>query len=307
MKKVLVLILLLLTAPAMAAVTITLTENPAESGIVEVSYSCSDANLPRAFGLNVDVSGDEKGHTGIQITGVTNVNSNFRVYPTAIQNDPCGKIGGSPVVGSIPSGYGTGIILEMSTLHGVGDPCGFVNPPPASALLCKIVTAGKANGFGITNNFGKVTVSENTQRGGVVMENYLLDPSDNLPQSVYVGQPCINSAAGAKYTTWLAWDYPECWCYKKQCNGDLNGASFWGRPVANNDLSLFKLAFGKTDAELRNVSEAGVPGICADLNYAAFWGRRVANNDLGTFKTYFGDAEATVPICPDTNMNFWTN
>lgn len=296
MKKVLVLMLLLLTAPAMAAVTITLTENPAESGIVEVSYSCSDADLPRAFGLDVTVSG------ACEITGVTNVNSNFRVYPTAIKNDPAGKIGGSPVVGSLPSGAGGSISLEMSTLYGVGDPCGFVNPPAASGLLCKIVTGGTVNSFGITNGYGQVTVSENTQRGGVVMENYLLDPGDNLPQTTWAGQPCL-SGGDLPAGVWQAWGAPECWCYKKQCRGDTDGNRLLNRPVYGVDLATFRDAFAKFDAQLQLVPN----GICADLDHAPLLNRRVYGADLATFRNYFAKFYTLVPDCPNTNINFWTN
>jgi hypothetical protein len=116
----------------------------------------------------------------------------------------------------------------------------------------------------------------------------------NYPECIEVVVPteCMKTTA-TEYGDWVTWGKPNCWCYRKQCMGDLNGASFFGKPVTLTDLNLFKLAFNKTDAELALVTD----GICADLNHAAFFGKRVTLTDLNTFKLYFNKAEAEVPCC----------
>lgn len=106
------------------------------------------------------------------------------------------------------------------------------------------------------------------------------------------------------YTAWTTtWSSNPCWCYRKQCRGDTNGTSAFGKPVSTTDLDLFKLAFGKTNAELLAITN----GICADLNHTAAFGKQVTTTDLDIFKLYFGIAEASVPQCPSTNINAWTN
>jgi hypothetical protein len=270
MRKVLVLLLLLLTAPAMADITITLTENPANT--IEVSYSSSDSNVPRGFGLDIDAIGD------VNIVSVTDVDPNFRVYPTAIANDPCGQIGGSPVVGTLPAGTGNDIILEMATLYGTGDPCGFTSPPPTSALLCKInldVPTG-----------GKLRVSANAARNGIVMEDYMTDPCDNLPQEINLGK-CfyVNrvfnkgiTVTSAMYTTWSGGAVSEasCWCCEAQKygNGAYGGASA-GR-VDTVDLGALKLSWFKRPGQ------AGY-NACVDFGVGSGT-NRVDTVDLGVLK-----------------------
>jgi hypothetical protein len=106
------------------------------------------------------------------------------------------------------------------------------------------------------------------------------------------------------YTAWKnTWGMPKCWCFRKQCKGDVNGSSSFGKPVSGTDLDLFKLAFNKTDAELALVTN----GICADLNHAASFGKRVTGTDNDTFKLNFNVAEASVLECASTHINFWTN
>jgi len=97
--------------------------------------------------------------------------------------------------------------------------------------------------------------------------------------------------ADGEYEIWVQWNKPECWCYDRQCQGDINGASFFGKPVTLSDLAVFKAAFHKTDEQLRLVPD----GICADLNHLPFFGKRVSLSDLTTFKQYFNLPESQVP------------
>lgn len=91
------------------------------------------------------------------------------------------------------------------------------------------------------------------------------------------------------YQEWVRVGKPACWCYHRQCYGDINGSSFLGKPVTGADLLIFKAAF--------NQAELPEGGICADLNHASFFGKRVTGADLVIFKEYFYLPEEQVPDC----------
>ena len=117
---------------------------------------------------------------------------------------------------------------------------------------------------------------------------------------------CLKETA-PEYDIWDEFGRPECWCYKKQCRGDINGKPFLGKPVTGADLIIFKAAFNKTDADLALVPN----GICADLNHTTFLGKRVTGADLIIFKAYFNKADSVVPVCDQLPIitgpyNFWT-
>ena len=111
---------------------------------------------------------------------------------------------------------------------------------------------------------------------------------------------CMKDTA-PEYVDWAAWDKPDCWCYRKQCRGDLNGKSFFGKPVTLSDLNMFKIPFNITDAELELIPN----GICADLDHAPFFGKRITISDVNIFKTYFNQPDANVPDCDSTHYNYW--
>ncbi len=111
----------------------------------------------------------------------------------------------------------------------------------------------------------------------------------------FITIPCIADDCFTEidpvYSVWVDWGRPACWCYPRQCNGDIDGVSFLGKPVTGVDLIIFKAAFNKTDAELALVPD----GICADLNHSSFLGKRVSLADLIIFKAYFLQPESQVP------------
>jgi hypothetical protein len=147
------------------------------------------------------------------------------------------------------------------------------------------------------------TVALDTLRGGAVGDNLTVNAAGlgNVCLAAPVTD-CVKSTASF-YSAWVAWGKPACWCYQKNCRGDLNGSSFLGKPVTSADLTLFKNAYNKSDADLALVAN----GICADINRSAFLGKRVTSADLTEFKKYYNLAEASVPVCDMTNYNFWTN
>jgi hypothetical protein len=127
----------------------------------------------------------------------------------------------------------------------------------------------------------------------------------NLPAALPITcapPECLMNTA-PEYVVWEAWGKPDCWCYRKQCNGDINGTSFLGKPVTTADLNTFKAAFNVTDTVLATVTD----GICADLNHGSFLGKRVTTADLNTFKQYFNVADSLVPECDGTYINEWKN
>jgi len=111
---------------------------------------------------------------------------------------------------------------------------------------------------------------------------------------------CMKGTA-PEYADWENWGKPACWCYARQCRGDINGTSFFGKPVTISDLDTLKLAFNQPDPNVMAIEN----GICADLNHAPFFGKRVTLSDLDTFKQYFNKPEADVPECDMTDFNFW--
>jgi len=128
-----------------------------------------------------------------------------------------------------------------------------------------------------------------------------------------VEEECIKTTA-PEYADWVLpiWNKPDCWCYKKQCKGDINGSSFLGKPITLSDLNVFKAAFNQVDSVVEGIDG----GICADLNHAAFLGKRVTLSDLNVFKANFNVIESLVDCCDDNQdcvleatdkYNFWTN
>jgi hypothetical protein len=78
--------------------------------------------------------------------------------------------------------------------------------------------------------------------------------------------------------------------------------------VQSADLTEFRAAFLKTDAELATIPN----GICADLDHKKILEKRVGPADLTIFRTYFLQPDASVPICDQPPIytgpyNFWTS
>jgi hypothetical protein len=119
---------------------------------------------------------------------------------------------------------------------------------------------------------------------------------------------CMKPSA-PEYATWVSYGKPDCWCYCRQCRGDIDGKSdFIGKPVVLDDLTIFKSAYGKTLEEV-----LAIPGaICADLDHKSdFLGKPVVLDDLTIFKTYYGQPVTLVPYCDQPPIytgpyNYWT-
>jgi O-glycosyl hydrolase len=142
----------------------------------------------------------------------------------------------------------------------------------------------------------------------LIVNDGLLDSQPDYVDVDVIG--CLSSGA-PEYADWTVWGKPDCWCYDRQCRGDIDGRKIvsW---VSLADLNLLKSAFNKADTILKNIPN----GICADLNHAKTGGVRVQTADFHILKSFFDKAETSVPCC-DANAdcalqendkyNFWTN
>jgi hypothetical protein len=111
---------------------------------------------------------------------------------------------------------------------------------------------------------------------------------------------CMKSTA-TEYIDWVNWGRPSCWCFQRQCRGDINGTKNlqW---VNLLDLNLLKATYQKNDTQIGQITN----GICTDLNHAKNL-QRVNLLDLNILKSYYQKNDTQVPVCPSTNYNFWTN
>jgi subtilisin family serine protease len=113
------------------------------------------------------------------------------------------------------------------------------------------------------------------------------------------------SADADEHGDWAAWGKPDCWCYRRQCRGDVDGlilGPFW---VSLTDLGLFRAAYNKTDNQLSGND------ICADLDHTKVGPYRVNSSDLSIIQTYLNQLEPSVPVCDCSPVitgpyNFWT-
>jgi hypothetical protein len=313
MKKLILVLALVLVASPAFALNLTLTQQGTTS-VYDLGYAGADpGNLPRAFALDVVVTG------GATISAVTPTMTGestsgtpgYGIFPGTIAIDGNGVVTsyGSPVAPDTdPGASGTGIgtdevILELGSLY-VGGP----NAPGTSGLLCTLtLNCGGASA-------GKITVSEeDTYRGGVVLE-------DGTSATVAAKDAnscvldCLNQAVVpvAEWDAWVAWGKPNCWCYKRQCRGDTDGVIAGPYWVSIGDLNLLRSAYNKFDATLATITN----GICADLDHIKSGPYRVAISDLNALRSYYNKFVGSVPCCdanqdciltPPEKWNFWTN
>ena len=185
-KLIVVLMLLLLVSPALAAVDVTAIR---VGNLVIVKYDATtEPNLPRAFALDITV---DSGAVIKKNPGRATIGSacedpyeygDFDIFPGSAGvdiNDTTGQIDsyGSSVADpcDFPSdtklGYGTnGITFEGGTLYAPTGP-GSPNAPPLTGILLKFWICQDAN----------VTITENTVRGGIVLEDGTNPVTTNLP------------------------------------------------------------------------------------------------------------------------------
>lgn len=293
MKSLMAIMVLVMAVPAMAVVNFTATD--AGSGKLQIAYTTTDGDLPRGVALRVSLSDGAV----VDTTVAPVVDAAFNTFIDWAYSNPLNyAVGnGHPLAKATEAGALAADASDFSICMGVLDQGGNQAAGPASsANLVTIQLKGTAD--------TTVTITGDTLRGPAsgVVGSVL---SSNLPLTVVVklGAPieCVKSTASF-YNDWVKYGKPACWCYVRQCRGDLDGKSALNKPVTLVDLNTFKLAFNIGDAELALVNN----GICADLNHAAALNKRVTLVDLNEFKKYFNTLVGSVPECAlEPNYNFW--
>jgi hypothetical protein len=259
---------LMLASPALAAVDIWCANSPGdEPNVLTVYYDATgeDPDLVRAFALDIVADND------VNITDVCDLSTYYWVHPGSIvivdgvvTNE--GSIVCEPDVG--PAGQ-TGtpdtnwITVEMASLYAATDPCHPTAPPNQGELL-KFTVNGNCC----------ITLSENTVRGGVVMEDPDADPTAN-----FTGV-CVE-------TCW----YPECWDCPRQCHGDADCSGF----VDTSDWPTFRDGFGHYYPDQWYIANA-----CSDYNRDG----GIDTTDWPQFRDYFGKSPPADCIPGDINHIF---
>ena len=263
-KMLLVLAMLVFASPAMAA-TVAVSLEEVDTHSVEVSYVAS-ANVS-GFGLVVSVdAGTIVSVTAEHVGDCNATEKGFGIFPESFAAeldaaDPNWGDGNyTPVApNTAPGAAGTGIgfdtvILEMGALYEDGF------APLTSGVLCTIVVSADCD----------ITVAADATRGNVVMED--------TTEASFTGDTITIPSC----------DYPACWDYATQCNGDSDGDT----DVDTLDWPYFRDGFGK-------VYPAAGYQPCADYDHDG----DTDTIDWPKFRDYFGKtAPATCPAVTIPNI-----
>ena len=319
MRKIsLILVMFMLTAPALADVIITVDQNDTDADSFNVTYEVDDGERVRAIALDIIA------HNDVNIVDVNDFHAGessqwtakgYGIFPSnfASEIDPedpdedWDNSGYTPLGNEADypddtlEGLDTnGITVEMGSLY-VDE----VNKPDTSGLLMEIVLDPNHH-----EECNKISLALNLIRGGIVLEDGNSPPPEDIILVDWIRdvEECLigGNAHAGEYNDWAnpLWNKPDCWCYCRQCRGDINGKKlglFW---VQSADLAIFRSAFFKNDAALAAIPD----GICADLNHKKLGLFRVQAADLTIFRTYF--FKTVVPKCDATPVitgpfNFW--
>ncbi|MHC4743538.1 MAG: hypothetical protein ACYS8Z_16615, partial [Planctomycetota bacterium] len=237
----LILTVLLVSAPAMATVTITVEQDASNERKVWIGYESDEAELIRAFALDIEVTdgniievndyaiGDDNGGYGIFPGSFAA--APVVVNPTTGQVDTWDVVGYSPVAppGAPDSlgGLGTsGVTIEMGSLYDTAA------PSSTSGILCSVT---------VDDNVWELCVTANALRGNVVLESGAEVVDLVLGDD---GQPlCLDfqhcEVPLDQCEDWVAVGKPSCWMgamapgpwpganptWAYQCDGDADGLS----------------------------------------------------------------------------------
>jgi len=207
----------------------------------------------------------------------------------------------------LPGIDSNGITIEMGSLY---SPTGDNSPNAPKTGIRKLLK------FKVCHVFAgcKVKIRENTARGGIVLTNagspsVVNSPGYTFPPQLecLIGGNADGTVPGSEYAAWAAWGKPSCWCYARQCRGDIDGKKTGVKWVAIPDLTILYAAYNKTDAQLAGITN----GICADLDHKKTGVKRVAIPDLTIAYQYYNKAEGLIPLCNQAPIitgpyNFWT-
>jgi len=326
-------ILLVAAAPAWARVDIkcAVDYNSVDGNLVTVSYRVvSEPNKVRAFALDIMVTSPAKigdvnnypvypgsslkkywVYPGSIVIGGTPPDVTDAGTPVANPYDPCVPGGTQPGLDS------NGVTIEMGSLYyptqdsSPNSPAGIKTgsnwDQPGGGAWERLLQF-RVNKRPATPVY--VTITENTVRGGVVLTNGG-DPDVNAPihwpLDCLIGGNADGAVPGSEYAAWIKFGRPRCWCFERQCRGELNNikqGSYW---VYTQDLTLLKSGYMKPDSTLAGITN----GICGDINHSKQGSYRVYTQDLTTLKVYYMKPVASVPTCEKAPVigpfNWWSN
>ncbi|MHC4345948.1 MAG: hypothetical protein ACYSUP_14840, partial [Planctomycetota bacterium] len=214
MKKIVfVLAVLLLAAPTWAEPAVWCEVGEAnDANLVTVKYS--GAGDVRAFALDIELGGN--GTLG-DVECLSD-SFGFQIYPGSISIDGSGNVsswGSCKCSGSYPGTLdeANAMSIEAGSLYEVGidpDPCG----------------AGDLVAFRVDGtDTVPVNITVNQIRGGVINEDVsVASPDITNPSCEVELEPGDCLGAGdpgyARWSTTLG--KPDCWCFRKQCRGDID-------------------------------------------------------------------------------------
>jgi len=259
-KIVLALLVLLLAVPAMATVEVRCAQ-VSDTLQVIVTYDVDDGNDFRAFGIKISVD------NGKSISDIDVNDADYWVFPGSIDINEAGEV--DDVGSAIAAQDSNSFILEMGSLYKVGSDEDHNTVPPTSGWIAKFVVDGDCN----------VAIDNDAPRGGVVMENLDFAGSVALEGTSVTG--CFPSGH-PDYQAWLDAGAPSCWCYTRQCHGDVDGAATGGTKggywyVGDTELNLLIAAWKILEPNDGNswpggpgaasVYDSGNNGLCANFDH----------------------------------------
>jgi len=254
MKKfALALLVLAIAVQANAAVNITMTKGAgADANKVTVAYACTASEEVRAFALQIVVTNKK-----FSVGSPQAISADYYIYPGSIQFAVTG--GGETYISSLGTPVAVqdvnGGVIEMASLYAASDPNHTSAPPSSGNLLSFRVICGAAA--------ETVTLSLDTQRGGIVLKDPNVTPTTNLPQSISI---CAVT--------------PACWNCPGQPLGDTNGDG----NINATDYFNFKKAYGTAYATHPHGTGVGQYNCCCDFNKDS----KVNATDYFTFKKNYG-------------------
>jgi len=304
-KLVLLMAVLAVAAPALAT-TVTVTAT-CDANVVTLRYT-TDGNQPRAFALDIVCSKDanivkvepllpaaEKGYWVYPGT-IDIINGEVNDYGTPVSPEYYPETKQGP----------NAMTIEMGSLY-VGGP----NKPATNANFLRFGLKGPKGG-----GTSVITITENTIRGGIVME----DPNEN-PTVTLTGctvtfpnlNDCFPNTTGytAQYADWVTYGKPDCWCgqyaklvpmppsgtWKYQCYGDAKGdTQVSGKyRVYTNDYGVLSANWKKGAATDTTWNR------CADIDHKGQVSNkyRVYTNDYNRIANNWKKSDsALTPACP---------
>jgi hypothetical protein len=293
-------------------VSISCTDEGGGVCAVRFDASAEEPNLVRAFALDIVVD------NGAKIVDFDDtVNTDYIIYPGSIviTNGVVTSYGSAKADPNVFAGTmgldPNSMTVEMGSLYAPATGWASPNKPATSGILFTFTVDKDCC----------VSISENAARGGIVMEDSS-SPASNLPcpscccLSIIVD--CMKSSHAA-YNDWVGganlvppapWAKPDCWCYKYQCRGDIDGKPIApGVPmyVSLADLTILRSAVNKMYTD--PLWPAG--GICADLDMAPIAPgvpMRVSLADVTIIRQWINIMDVplgTIPPCDGTHINFW--